>query len=493
MTPVGFVVALSLLLGCGKDSPLQPELPEQQHADLLGIWQGFIDFQGMESRVEVELRPGATGNLIGVMHLRDLGVLDMPLSSVEVEDQTITVSTNIGLDFEGVIREDRRAFVGQLSTPDISWPLVLEKDNPAFRRFAVPRLGDDGEAQRDYTYQAPVQTDDGWAVSTLAAEGIDQQLIESVVEGILRGEHGRAEALLIARNGRLVLGEYFYGITVDRLHLLQSITKSVTSLLFGIVYDQALVDLDDLVYTFFPEYEGRKWVDLQYQINLSHLLTMSAAVDWNEAISYSDPRNSAIQMNQSPDWIGFVLDRDQAGTPGQISSYNSGLSILLGGVIHSASGKYVDELADETLFADLQVSRSLWSIASNGQRHTGGGLLLTARDLAKMGQLALDGGVWNGVRVLSEEWITESIRPHLPIGGSRYAKAYGYQWWYQAYNVNGEIINATCGLGYGGQFLGIFPSLNMVVAMNAGEWVDGALRQFNYNSIVENGILTAVQ
>ncbi|MFB3084234.1 MAG: serine hydrolase domain-containing protein [Gammaproteobacteria bacterium] len=337
-------------------------------------------------------------------------------------------------------------------------------------------------------------------MSTLGTEALDEGPITSMVESVLREEQGLPEAILIARNGKLVLEEYFYGYSRDRIHPIQSVTKSVISLLVGIAQDGGFIGgMDEPVYTFFPEHAGKKWIERKYPITLAHLLTMSAAIDWNDVGNESGRAyQSTAAMHRSGDWIGYVLDLDQAGVPGEVASYTGGLSILLGGVIHNATGKYADELAEETLFADLHVSSYRWQKARDETRETGEGLTLTAYDLAKMGQLVLDKGMWNGKRVVSETWIAESIRRHLPLaegalGGSPYATGFAYHWWNQSYEVNGMTTQAIVGRGYGGQYLGIFPTLDTVVVMNNGEWGNPRERVFDYDVIVEKWILPALR
>ena len=491
-------IALTVLLCTAVKSRFQEESRQVASSSLVGVWRGFTHVQGQEIRVEVEINQEPNGELVGVVDFRDSAVLDVPLE-VELLGHTVTMTVGSSPLVEGRLSDDLGVIEGRVfvATMDSWKSLVLKKDDEAFRRFALPRLTDSGEPQRVYSYRPPSVAEGGWPVSTLSAEAIDEEPIAGLVESVLREEQGRPEAILIARNGKLVLEEYFYGFTRDRLHPIQSVTKGVTSLLFGIAQDRRFVeDLGQPVSGFFPEYQGRQWIDRAYPITLFHLLTMSAAIEWND-----EGHESTTAMYRSGDWIGYVLDRDRAGEPGRVSSYNSGLSILVGGIIRNTTGRYVDQFAEETLFADLQMSNYRWQAASDGTRNTGGGLVLSAYDLAKIGQLVLSKGVWNGKRVVSESWIEESTKRHLPLGeesiratgGSPYSTGYGFQWWHQSYEVNGEIVNAIAGMGYGGQYLGILPTLNTVIVLNNGEWGDPWERIFDYNAIVEEWILPAIQ
>jgi len=465
---------------------------------LVGSWQGFLYLEGQEIRVEVEISEDSSGGLTGSVDLRDSAVLNVPLK-IEILGQAITMNAGPSPLIEVQLNDELDAMKGRMFVATMgAWKdLVLEKDNAAFRRFALPRLTDKEEDELVYEYRPPKQAEDGWPVSTLMTQGIDKEQIEALVESVLRGEHGRPEAVLLAKNGKLVLEEYFYGFTRDRLHPIQSVTKSVASLIFGIALDKGFVgDLGLPVYGFFPEYKNRRWVDQEYPVTLFHLLTMSAAVEWSDV-----GHESLAAMYQSGDWIGYTLDLDPTGQPGETVSYNSGLSILLGDIVRRATRKPLNVFAEETLFADLGVSKYRWAAASDGTHNTGGGLVLTAYDLAKMGQLVLGKGMWNGKRVVSESWVNKSSRMHLPLGeesirttgGSRYSTGYGFQWWILNYELNGGTTKAIAGMGYGGQYLGIFPSLDTVIVLFNGEWGNPWERDFDYHEIIEKWILPAFQ
>ncbi len=491
--PLILAVVSTLFVACHLRSGHEAEVGSP--SALVGLWQGFMDFHGRQVRVEIEISQNPEGELSGLVDLRDSTTLDVPVR-VELVGNTVKVTTPSGRLFEGILRPDLQAIQGALfAATTNSWhDLILKKDNEAFRAFAVPRLTDIGTARTDYVYRRPLAVKDGWPVSSLSAENIDEAKIVRLVESVLREEQGRPEAILIARNGKLVLEEYFYGSSRYRLHPIQSVTKNVTSLLFGIAWDRGYVgDLDQLVYIFFPEYRGKKWIDQQYPITLAHLLTMSAAIEWND-----ESFGSSRAMYQSGDWIGYVLDRDRDGEPGEFASYSNGLAFLLGGVFHNATGEYVDEFAEKTLFADLGISSYRWPAAADGTRNTGGGLSVTAYDLAKMGQLVLGRGEWKGKQVISESWITESVQRHYPLaeeslGTSSYTKGYGYLWWHQSYDVSERTIDGIAGRGYGGQYLGIFPTLNTVIVFNSGEWGNPEERVFDYDILIEEWILPAIR
>jgi CubicO group peptidase (beta-lactamase class C family) len=333
-----------------------------------------------------------------------------------------------------------------------------------------------------YVYQEPISRGDGWETSTLTAQGIDgsliTQMIVKVKENIFKNIHG----ILIIRNENLVLEEYFPGDAFrgsytefdwNVLHFQASCTKSFASALIGIAFDKGyLNDLNAKLYSFFPEYTNINWSNEKQQITLKHLLTMTAGLDWDEwSYSYTDSKNSAVQMYNSGDPVRFVLEVPLALEPGTTFRYNTGLSILLGGIIKNATSLPADQFAELYLFAPLGIREYYWYIAPNGTVDTGGGLNLSPRNMAKFGQLYLNGGTWKGEQVISPGWINESVKQHI----SRSSRGgYGFQWWTEQHLWNGNIIDSFSAKGWGGQYIYVFPDLAMVVVFTGGNYYTGA-------------------
>jgi CubicO group peptidase (beta-lactamase class C family) len=343
--------------------------------------------------------------------------------------------------------------------------------------FVSCKVGNDRESVV-YVYQEPISRGDGWETSSLTAQGIDvssiTQMIVKVKENIFKNIHG----ILIIRNENLVLEEYFPGDAFrgsytefdwNVLHFQASCSKSFASALIGIAFDKGyLNDLNAKLYGFFPEYTNIYWSNEKQQITLKHLLTMTAGLDWDEwSFSYTDPRNSAVQMYNSNDPIRFVLEVPMALEPGTTFRYNTGLSVLLGGIIKNATSLPADQFAELYLFAPLGIREYYWHIASNGTVDTGGGLSLSPRNMAKFGQLYLNGGTWKGEQVIPPGWINESVKQHI----SRSSRGgYGFQWWTEQHLWNGNIIDSFSAKGWGGQYIYVFPDLAMVVVFTGGNY-----------------------
>jgi CubicO group peptidase (beta-lactamase class C family) len=434
-----------------------------------GEWQGFVESPGGPLRVEFRVTHGADGHLTATVDSPDQGELNMAVEALEVEAGRLTgVVPFLDATFRGRLSEDSNCLALSLTTHGQAFPVELRRDHPAFRTYRVPRLDQDGTALLAYQYQPPETVDDGWQASTLSDEGLDEGQISSFMQAILDGQYPQAHSVILVKNGRLVLEEYFYGHHRERRHGIQSCTKSITSIVCGLVVDQGFIEsVDQLVYPLFPERRGRRWIDERYDITLRHVLTMQAGLDWDEeALPYTDPRNDATAMNLSGDWIGYVLDRRRAGPPGERYAYTSGLSILLGGIIRNATGQYVDEFAARHLFGPLGITDFAWDAGPDGTRHTGGGLALRPRDAAKLASLMLAGGIWNERRILSEQWARESTRRQTRPGDY----GYGYQWHLHTFEMGGRLFESFCAKGYGGQYLFMLPAHDLAVVFTAGAY-----------------------
>jgi CubicO group peptidase (beta-lactamase class C family) len=168
-------------------------------------------------------------------------------------------------------------------------------------------------------------------------------------------------------------------------------------------------------------------------------------------------------MNRSDDWIAFILNSKTAELPGEHFNYTSGLSILLGQVVANVSGLAVDEFTKKYLFTPLAITEYHWYKSKGGTVHTGGGLHLRPRDMAKIGTMLANEGRWQGRQIVSPRYIVEATQPHVRSGGY----GYGYQWWTGKTITADRLVNAFWAWGRGGQFILVFKDLNLVVVVTA--------------------------
>jgi CubicO group peptidase (beta-lactamase class C family) len=300
---------------------------------------------------------------------------------------------------------------------------------------------------------------DGWATSTPAEQDMDDGKLAAMTAYI--DEHDIAvDGLVMIRHGRLVFETYGPGYSPRKLHILHSVTKSVTSMLVGIAIDHGYLEgLDMPLSEILP---GRTMANpdpRKDRITLEHLLEMSDGIDWREHDwPYDDPRNPVYQMNHSEDAVQFVLDRPMAYEPGEVWAYNSGATILLGAAVQEATGRDLTVFAREMLFDPLGIGTTYWEHSPGGYVSTHGGLNMAPRDLARIGYLMLHHGTWDGQQIISADWVTRSTTEHQPAEGPY---GYGYQW---RILPDGQGIKAE---GLYQQYLYVLPEADMVIAATA--------------------------
>ena len=330
----------------------------------------------------------------------------------------------------------------------------------------APEYASNGDniSSEDYVYAQPQATDSPIRVSTLAAENIDEAEIVSIVKDILDSRYGGIDSILIARNGALVLEQYFNGYHRNKKHDIRSATKSITGLLTGIAIDKGyLADADVTIYDYFTRYDHFDyWSNLKNDITVQHLLTMSGGWECDDHNSSSIGKQD--RMYRYKDWAKFILDLPMENQPGQVFSYCSGAVGLLGDVISSASRMDVADFAQQYLFGPLGITEFHYVIDPSNRTHVGGLMHLTPLGMLKVGQLFLDDGNWGGNQIVSSQWIAESKTP--------YFRWYSNLWWIWSGTVAAIDTEVTFyyASGNGGQTISIVPAYDLVVVFTAHEY-----------------------
>lgn len=294
----------------------------------------------------------------------------------------------------------------------------------------------------------PVLTNADWSASTPEAENLDRSRLEELVQRIRRGDFGRIASLLIVRRGRMAVEEYFNGWSAEQPHTMQSVTKSVVSILVGLAASAGRLSIDDPVTRFFPGYEPiANLDDRKRAMAVRDLLTMRTGLDWVESPYAGSPLQ---RLNDCRcDWLRFVLDWRMREPPGARWEYVSGGTILLGGIVGAATGSRLDQFASAQLFGPIGALGASWSQGlPDGLPHGGGGLALRPRDAAKLGQLMVDQGRWQGRSVIDSRWIQDSTQRTargLRVWGG-HPFDYGSLWWLTS-DDRGDIVTASGALG----------------------------------------------
>ena len=292
---------------------------------------------------------------------------------------------------------------------------------------------------------APVDLSADWRVDSPGAHGINATALDAALA------QGTAitglRSLLVVRHGRLVAERYYGPNHADTTNSIRSITKSVVSLLAGIAMDRDLLTLDTRLDEFLdPVAEGL--TAAQRGVTLEHLLTMTGGFDWDES-TVSEFNNWAL----APDQIQYLLARDIVHPPGTLFTYNSASAHMVSVAIAVRSGVNTEMFARERLFTPLGITTFAWPTDARGISNGGAGLALRPRDLAKIGQLVLQEGKSGDRQLVPESWIRASTSRRVT------GIDYGYLWW--TGTIQGR--SAAIAMGYGGQFIFVVPSLEMVV------------------------------
>jgi CubicO group peptidase (beta-lactamase class C family) len=352
----------------------------------------------------------------------------------------------------------------------------------------------------------PARRDDGWSVPSANEDNVVDQAALCRMADRLEGSGANIHAVLVARRGKLVFERYFKGsdeipgriygsraedvtFDADTLHNMKSVSKSVASLALGIAIDQGLIrSVNEPIFSFFPELSNLRSPEKD-RIQLSHVLTMSMGLKWEEATpATGDYSNDEARMHIAWDPCRYVLGLPVTAPAGQEFFYNTGALTLLSAIVRKAAGRPLDEFARATLFEPLGITAVEWSRV-RGDTDAGGGLRLRPRDMAKIGQLVLAGGRWNDRQVVSKAWIETSTAPKLKATDGQ---SYGYLWWLGRSRRNGREIQWVGALGRGGQSIRIVPELDLVVVVTAGYYQDYSPRAFQLQYGVFRDVLRGI-
>ena len=300
---------------------------------------------------------------------------------------------------------------------------------------------------------------------------------------------GISTELVVLRNGRLVLEQYFEGADRERgigdigrvkfapgaLHDLRSCSKSIVGLLYGIALHQGKVPAPEApLLSAFPEYADLA-NDGRGQLTIHHVLSMTMGTDWDEStLPYTDPNNSETAMDQAPDRYRYILERPVVGTPGTCWTYCGGATALLARLIAKGSGKSLHDFARENLFDPLGMGATQWATGRDGEPFAASGARMSVRDLARIGLMMLRGGKMGDLMVVPADWVT---RCTTPVVSADELRRYGYQWFIldvafgkpKGWAV-GRLERMWMAQGEGGQRLFIIPGLQLVIAMTAGNY-----------------------
>jgi CubicO group peptidase (beta-lactamase class C family) len=403
--------------------------------------------------------------------------LFLGVSRIEQDGDTIRLlGTRRGQQQETVVATGRRdpetgTFSLPLSGRTFDFARETDRSSPFYARSNPPA---------HYRYVPPVQLDDGWPVSTLEKEGIDQATIEKFVQKLIdmRQEDvstSQVHSVLIARHGKLVLEEYFHGFDRDTPHDTRSAAKSWTNVLIGAAMQAGVpIRLDSPVY---QTMLGSVPADLDPRkkaMTLEHLISMTAGFDCDDSGERPGDEDPMQEQTAEPDWYRYSLNVPMAWNSGDKIVYCSMKPNLAAGMLEKISGEPLPEMFYRLVAKPMHMGHYHLFLQPTGQPYGGGGHHFTTRDFMKLTQLFLNDGQWEGRQIVSRDWARTSgaaLRVLSPKSG----QTYGYLWNSFSYAYRGRKLHSYFPGGNGGQvYIGI-PELDLLIAFTGGSYADAVL------------------
>ncbi|HEV3086234.1 MAG TPA: serine hydrolase [Candidatus Elarobacter sp.] len=376
-------------------------------------------------------------------------------------------------DLTGRYDARRKTLTLPLQIGDATETFVFARATPsdASAFYALPN----GAAH--YTYRVPSRDGDGWATGSLAGAGIDTRRVVAVMDEIVRGgtpslRAPYVQSVSIARHGKLVLDDYFYGFDPDRPHDVRSAGKSIATLLVGrAIEDDASLSPQTAVYQLFPEYAPFANDDpRKASITLEHLMTMSAGYACDDNGEKWAGEDAMQSQTAQPDWFKWTLDLPMAFDPGTKAYYCSPEINLLGAIVQKTTRTWLPDYFASRFAAPMQFGRyAMWLTEPPADTaYMAGGDYFRPRDFLKFGQLFLDRGRWHGTQIIDPHWLAELVKPRTAIGGE--IGSYGYAWHVIDVKAGKRTYRAFNAGGNGGQLMTVIPELDLAIMITAGNY-----------------------
>ncbi len=321
--------------------------------------------------------------------------------------------------------------------------------------------------------------------------------LEALETRVSRGDYGTVTSLLIMERGDVVYEHYFNGADANTLHNTRSVTKTITSMAVGAAIDSGLLSTTTPVADYFTDIAPFENPDpRKHLITIEDLLTMSSILECNDNDSFS--RGNEARMHNVEDWASFYWDLPIRGFPswvqtpdsaryGRAYAYCSAGVEIVGQTVERATGARFQDYVQQKIFAPMGIDQFEFQENGLGDAHKSGGLALTARGLGALAEMQRKGGVYNGKRVLSESWTTESVKPRAVVD-SEAGVEYGYLWWLSPYVVSGQAYESYFMTGNGGNRVVVLPAHDLVVVVTKTDFSQRGMHQ-DTDKLLEQEIL----
>ena len=315
-------------------------------------------------------------------------------------------------------------------------------------------LGKTGGTRVDYFPQKPdfpfdAVYEQAFVRATPESQGISSDLFAALLRELDASKDTEMHHFMALRHGKVICECNFAPYPKGMWHITHSMCKSITGMAIGMLIEEEKLKLDENIYDIFPDHINAFSKIFRPVITVENLLTMTSGITFNES--------GIVSGN---DWLGSFLNASVNGKPGTEVQYNSLNTYVLSAIVTKRTGETLTEYLTPRLFGPLGITKYYWETCPKGITKGGWGLFLCAEDMAKLGQLYLQRGKWNGQQLVSEYWIEISTAQHLKTQNDTYG--YGYQLWMEqrpgSFEYNGML----------GQNVIIYPDMDMVLVTNAG-------------------------
>jgi CubicO group peptidase (beta-lactamase class C family) len=446
-------------------------------SDIAGTWEGQLNVFSQEVRLIYKISVNEDGTLSVLYDSPDYPLIHVPVNDAKLEGDHIIMSVgSFPVEYKGTVGKD--IIRGQYSGGGIWFPLNLirKSTDPGFLLdYLVPRMKPTGERMLNYRYTPPEQTDDGWETADALSMAIDTGIIATGIRRTLKGDFPNLHSILMVKDGKLVVEEYFYCFSRNKPHQIASISKIMPAAAIGIALNQGLIkDINTPLSQLLPEYKDLFTTGEKSSLTLYHLLTMTTGLQWDEhAFSYLDPRNDLAIMKRSPDRLRNLFERPLAYHPGERFVYNTGCVIALEEIVQKVTKVHLVVNVQNEIFTPMGISNYKWD----------DGYQMLPRDMAKLGRLFQCRGEYSTTRILPAAWVDSALQldQHTPW-------KYFNHWQPITHFVNGIPINGRLAGGWGGQSITILPDLNVIIVLTAAN----QLEPTDYDVSIRDYLLPAV-
>ena len=386
--------------------------------------------------------------LLGTYWVNDLKLDNNKISFIDYKT---------GLIFKGKLKSsqiDLKVSIGTVELSNITYKKVSKKKKTEFKKV-----------------------EDGWqyAEKKLSLPKLENDIDLNVLKGV--------ESVLVAQHGELHYENYFNGTNTSTTNDLRSAGKSIGSAMIGIaIGDGSIKNIQEKIYDYIPRaYQYTKDME-KSELTIEHLLTMSSGIG-----VYED------DYQETDDWLKTVLEPKLKYKAGTRTNYMSADPFLLSVNLSERLSYPLEFYMHKNLFEPLQITNYILNTDDKRNPYFAGGLYMTPRDMLKFGQLYLNKGVWNGRRILSENWVNTFLDKHTKLENTSKKNEYGYFWWHETYEVNNRLISSVEARGNGGQYISIIPELDTVLVVTTENYNKRGAAQQTEKIIAEYLLSTLIQ